>query len=118
MIDLYQNKNFSIESNALLSVLERPSYNPLNEVYDAKAFIFMNLTNYTNYTTTFPRDVNKDNILIRNNVGQGSDGLGYAFPSYNCKEKESVIMGKAGIFDNQAMGTNIGVLFYLFIDAP
>jgi hypothetical protein len=35
LIDLYQNRNFSIESNALLSALERPSYDPLNEPYDA-----------------------------------------------------------------------------------
>lgn len=78
----------------------------------------MNFTNYTNYTTGFTRNIKKDFILIKNNIGQGSDGLGYAFPSYKCEEKDDIIKGKNGIFANQAIGAQIGVLFFPFKDAP
>jgi hypothetical protein len=33
-------------------------------------------------------------------------------------EKQAIINGTNGIFDNQAMGTKIGVLFFPYIDAP
>lgn len=77
-MQVLDSKEWTITNNLFIGCRERPPLD--NGLWDPTAFIHM-------YTPYLP---SRDNHKVEYNVGQGSEGIGYAFPATPCEEKEQV----------------------------